>query len=271
MRLLHLSLALACACGVVDEAETDVPQSGDKADRVSGTGLRFNGDFGEELSGALRAGDSLRVSYDLDRLPGCRGTSGGRPQWNITGFMSIDGAAAQTFEVSRVQGDERVPVDAVLTVPAGRDLAFWFQVNNRWGCSEFDSDFGNNYHFVVGATDPAPRAHLTFDAEGKLFSEGSLRSGGKVVVSYDLDRLPACRGTSGGLPQWTITGFAQVDGGTARSFEVSRVAGDDREPIDAELELPRGASLSLWFQVTNRWGCSEYDGNGGSNYVFQLN
>src|SRR5687768_14546049 len=123
---LPLSLAFIAACGVVDEAEPEVT-SGGKQDRVAGNELRFADDFSEELHGAVRPGDSLRVSYALDRLPGCRGTSGGRPQWNITGFYSVDGGQPRTFEVSRVEGDGRVPVDAVVTVPQGRDLAFWFQ------------------------------------------------------------------------------------------------------------------------------------------------
>jgi hypothetical protein len=124
---------------------------GGKADGVDAelTTVRFAADYTVSQSGPIVAGQKLRVRYDLDRLPDCRGTQGGYPQWNITGYFSVDGGAAKSFEVSEVQGDDRVAKDAVLTVPAGRDLALWFSVTNRWGCNAYDSDGGNNYHLTI--------------------------------------------------------------------------------------------------------------------------
>ena len=100
-----------------------------------------------EKTGDLVPGGLVRVRYDLDRLSQCRGTQGGMPQWNITGHLRVDDAAESTFEVSRVEGADRVSADAVLEVPAGRSLALWFTAGGRWGCHEADDQGGAGYRF----------------------------------------------------------------------------------------------------------------------------
>jgi hypothetical protein len=55
------------------------------------------------------------------------------------------------FEKSPVTGDLE-PVEPVLDVPAGAtDVWFWATNNDAFGCSEWDSDYGKNYHFPVFA------------------------------------------------------------------------------------------------------------------------
>ncbi len=104
-------------------------------------------------------------------------------------------------------------------------------------------------------------ASLTFGADGSVKLTGDLVEGGSVRVSYDAARLPDCRGDFEGKPGWTITGFASVAGADAETFATDH---------PAVVKLPTHGDLSLWFQVTNRWGCSAYDSKYGANYHFDI-
>ena len=82
----------------------------------------------------------------------------------------------------------------------------------------------------VATSDPGNAAHLT--------QIGELRAGGKVKITYEQDRLPACRRTERGNPVWTITGFAQVDHEAAHTFDTARPEGGDRVEVEALVDLP---------------------------------
>ncbi len=275
---LLTSLLVLPACGgdETTAAEATTPDGpiaatpGAKADGVSDDvpTLVFGADFSETLTAPVVAGQTLRVRYAPDRLPDCRGTQGGRPQWNITGYAAADGGEPVTFEVTQVEGDDRVAADALIEVPRGDDLALWFSVTNRWGCIAWDSNYGENYHVAVST--PAAEAVLDFAADGTVKAQGDLVAGGTLRVRYDLGRLSQCRGTQGGLPQWNITGHLAVDDAPEQTFEVSRVEGDDRVAEEAVLEVPRGRSLSLWFTSGDRWGCHETDDAEGAGHVFEI-
>lgn len=256
------------ATGTPDAPLTPTP--GAKADGVSDgiTTLTFDADFEETLTAPVVAGETLRVRYDLDRLPDCRGTQGGYPQWNITGYFAVDGGEARTFEVTRAEGAERVAVDALLDIPRGRDLAMWFSVNNRWGCVAWDSNYGENYRVALEI--PAAEAVIAFGAGGDVSTEGELVAGGTLRIAYDLERLSECRGTQGGMPQWNVTGHLKVDDGAEETFEVSRVEGNARVSEPARLEVPAGRTLSLWFTASNRWGCFEADDADGQRHRFSI-
>jgi hypothetical protein len=133
---------LLVGCG--GEAAT----TGEDAELKELVTLTFSADWREEASGPLVVGRKVRVVYDTERLPGCRGDFNGHPGWTITGFASQDGEEAETFEAGGFSpsGGSDEPIFQLLE-PG--DLAIWFQITNRWGCSEWDSDFGANYHFDV--------------------------------------------------------------------------------------------------------------------------
>lgn len=103
--------------------------------------LGFAADFSETQSGDLHAGGTAVVHYDPDRLPTCQAESGGHAVWGITGHYQADGGAVHDLFLSGG--------DASFSVPAGKDLAMWFEATNIYGCHEYDSDFGANYHFTV--------------------------------------------------------------------------------------------------------------------------
>ncbi|MCK6576094.1 DUF6209 family protein [Myxococcota bacterium] len=261
---------LAAACGsdtgtetaTAPEATPDAPigvTPGAKADGVDDgvTTLTFDADFGETLSAPVVAGQPLRVRYDLDRLPDCRGTQGGHPQWNITGYAQVDDQRPQTFEVTTVDGAERVAQAALIDVPAGRELSLWFSVNNRWGCVAWDSNYGENYRVAIES--PSAEAVLTFGEDGSVEQTGDLVAGGRLTVRYDLDRLPECRASQGGYPQWGASGHLKVDDGPEQTFEISEVADGERIAREATMTVPFGESLHLWFSVNDRYGCFQQD------------
>lgn len=112
---------------------------------------------------------------------------------------------------------------------------------------------------------------LTFDAGFGETSDGPLVSGTTIRVDYDLDRMTTCRGSSGGSEAWGVTGFAAFDGGEPVAFAVSRIESGRVVPVVARVDLPADAShVDLWFQISDRFGCTAFDSNDGVNYGFAL-
>lgn len=268
LSFLFLLSASSLACGGAGSA-----LSGDEADVTGDAKVVFTADFQTKLTGAPRAGKGLVVEYALSRLPQCRGNvGGGGPGWNVTGYYSESGGPAKTFEVTALgpDGKDRVTKPARIPLASGGDLALWFQVTSRWGCTEFDSAFGQNFHFDVQGPEPQTDARIVFKKDGAVEQSGELRAGGKVEVRYEQARLPQCRRQQAGMPQWSISGFASIDREPAVTFQTGRAEGADRTEIDAVLPLPRSGELALWFQVVSLGGCSAYDSKNGQNYKFRI-
>ena len=233
-----------------------------------GATIVFGDDWSETVTGTLRGGGPLRIRYDADRLPDCRGEMGGRPQWGISAYASVDGADA-SFVMLAPSADGLLE-GTLEELPAGDDLAMWFTVTNRWGCHAYDSNFGDDYHFEIGSAPAGGAATVTFADDWSMVASGPIHAGDVLTVSYDLDRLSTCRGTMYGNPAWNIAGYYAVDGGEAESFEVTRVVGDDRVSVPAEIEVPAGREIAFWFEITNRWGCHEFDSNFGANWTLPI-
>ena len=122
---------------------------------------------------------------------------------------------------------------ATVELSQGGDVALWFQVTNRWGCSEFDSDYGQNFHFAVEGAVPTSDAAIEFGKSGDPKVSGHLVAGGKVRVRYAQDRLTTCVRTQMGHPAWGVTGYAKIGGGDAAHFDTGRAEGSDRVSVDA--------------------------------------
>lgn len=235
--------------------------------------LELTGDYELKLTGRPQVGKVLEVRYALERLPQCRGgLGGGAPAWNITGFYSENGGVAKTFAVSELSPDgrDRVAKAAQLEPSEGGDLALWFQVTSAFGCSAYDSFYGQNFHVQVAGEVPEASASLTFAEDGAVVQEGTLRAGERVKIRYAQARLPQCRRVERGTAVWNITGFASIDGAPPHVFGTGKPDGAERVETDVLLELPRGVELALWFQVHSLGGCSHYDPRGGDNYRFAI-
>ncbi len=230
-------------------------------------------DGAARIVGTATATKPISIEYALERLPQCRGNVGGcGPAWNITGFYSENGAPAKTFEVTKLadDGKDRVASPGRIVPSAGGDLAIWFQVTSSFGCSEYDSAFGQNYHLSVGGISPRADATIAFGKDGNPVVTGAIRAGAKVKVHYEQDRLPDCRRTQAGNPVWAISGFSQIDNEDKHSFDTAIAQSGDRKEVDAYVDLPHSGKLSLWFQVVDIGGCNKYDSNEGANYVFTI-
>ncbi len=273
MRPFLALLATALVTSACSVATTD-PGAGDDSDLTAEAAtLKLTSDFRTNLVGAPTAGKGIGVEYALERLPQCRGNvGGGGPGWTVTGYYSENGGAARTFEVTALtpDGKDRIAKRGRIVPAAGGDVAIWFQVTSRFGCSAYDSQFGQNYHLAVKGSVPEAGASIVFDKDGRVSQSGRLVMGGKVRVRYEQARLPQCRRTERGNPVWAITGFAQIDRATPHTFDTAVAEGSERREIDALLDLPHAGELSLWFQVTSLGGCMQYDSAGGANYRFRI-
>lgn len=271
IRMMMLGLAIgAAACGA--EATSSDAATGNEENITGGARLALTADFKTSLQGGAKAGSPVTVDYALERLPKCRGNSAGAPGWNIYGYYSENGGAARSFEVTALTADgkDRVAKTATFTPSEGGDVAVWFQSSSVFSCTEYDSQYGQNFHLDVAGAAPQANAAITFKADGSIQQDGNLRAGAKVKVRYEQARLPQCRRTQGGAPVWNISGYAAVNGGTALAFSTGRPVGGDREPIDALVDLPEAGTLALWFDVTSLGGCHEVDAKGGANYAFPI-
>jgi hypothetical protein len=271
-----VTAAAAAGCAAPSSSIDEAATPGDEQDVTSAATIKLTSDFKTLVTGEATSGKAVRVEYALERLPQCRGNvGGGGPGWSVTGYYSENGSAAKSFEVSTLtpDGKDRVAKAAQIVPAQGGDLAIWFQVSSRFGCSEFDSQFGQNYHLPVKGAVPVPGASsatIVFGADGQPTTTGELKAGGKVKITYEQDRLPQCRRTERGNPVWAITGFAQINGDAPRLFETARPEGADRKEVDAFVELPHAGELSLWFQVASLGGCMQYDSRSGANYKFPI-
>jgi hypothetical protein len=253
-----LALTTLAACTASPPADPTAGGGG-KADGSEPT-LQFNGDFTTELHGALLAGSPVRVSYDLDRMTSCKSDA-----WGVSGYAMFDGGEPVAFAVSRIDGDDVVPVDAEVQIPASAShVAFWFEINDRYGCHDYDSNYGDNYSFDIDRHGLG--AVLAFDADYTFTQSDAVRAGDKVVIHYAPERLAECAGSTGGHAAWGITGYWQVDGGSVHEVSVARADGETLVAADPQVTVPRGNDLALWFEATSVWGCHAYDSAYGANY-----
>ncbi len=217
-------------------------------------------------SAPLVPGGQVKIIYDTDRLPGCRGNANdGGPGWAVTGYYQLnDGTVGNFYAGGRPNYAGQSP-EAVLDLPEDGSLALWFQVTSLWGCSEWDSNYGNNHRFDVGH----PRIVFRTDWTHTVY--GTLRKGGSVVVDYELARLPGCRATKNGLEAWDVEVQYRFDGGAVQAATLTSVSGYTRSQAPAVLSLPSGAGwLELWFHNWDWQGCHTWDPAYGQNYGFGL-
>ncbi|MBL9025492.1 MAG: hypothetical protein JNL21_25070 [Myxococcales bacterium] len=110
-------------------------------------------------------------------------------------------------------------------------------------------------------------AKIVFGADYSETVQGKLRAGDPIQIAYDPARLPSCRGEQNGTPQWAITAFYRVGGGDVHAVSVAGLMA----PAGPATIVPDSAGkLEVWFQVTNVWGCNEYDSDFGNNYKFSV-
>lgn len=109
-------------------------------------------------------------------------------------------------------------------------------------------------------------ATLSFDGSFDETVKGKLVDGGRAIVNYDDERLAECKGEQGGVPQYAVTAYYKIDEGDVGKVVVAGL----QAPDEPSIELDGAGTLEVWFEVTNRWGCHQWDSNFGDNYVFEV-
>ena len=228
----------------------------------------FRGDWTVGLSAPLVGGQPAVLRYALSRQARCRGES-----WRVLTSVAAPG---HTTTVVDLPGTDRTgALERYVTVPAEADVSIWFEGRDASGCQSWDSDFGRNFHFAPRL--PARTVHLRSDFTTHI--DGTPTAGAPFTVDFDLQRLPSCVSrTVSGRFQGTASMSYRFDGGPVT--EVSLLALPPGVPADGEAgELaiaptvtpPAGArAVELWFHAADRYGCTLWDSNYGSNYRFEL-
>ena len=112
----------------------------------------------------------------------------------------------------------------------------------------------------------ASAAVIEFDAAWNETVDGDLVEGGTVVLDYDDERLAQCKATQGGIPQYAVTAHYLLGDGEEEMVVVAGLNATDEPTI----ELTEAGTLEVWFEVTSRHGCHEWDSNFGDNYTFEV-
>jgi hypothetical protein len=123
------------------------------------------------MSGALTAGGKLVVDYDLARMPQCEGvTTDGVSAWNTQAYAYFEPGG------ELIQGTVKGPYDAAAgawqsqtfatDIPYdARSVALWFETSGDGCTTGWDSVFGQNYDYPVGAPLFAPESGPTGSGE----------------------------------------------------------------------------------------------------------
>ncbi len=263
---------LASGCS---SASSEDATSGSQADTApTAPDFVFDGSWGYHGDGTRTPGAVANIVYDTSRLPKCRATTDGVAAWAIVAFVSADGGAAKSFPLPTGQTGTAVTVP--IEIPYASDMAIWFEATDDSGCTQWDSNYGNNFHFNVAAPTRTVvhfNSNFTTSVQSAPGLDFPLQSGAVVDIDYDFARLPQCRSyAAGNVPAWQITVFYQRNGGTPVSSDLNvAVDNDFRVQQPAHIELPAGTtSLTMWFENDDTYGCNAWDSDYGKNYTFNV-
>ncbi|MDB4965099.1 MAG: hypothetical protein JWN44_788 [Myxococcales bacterium] len=257
--------AVAGCGGQLQPADAEVA-----AAETAPTLLSFNADWSVTQSAHVVSGGKATIHYDISRLPHCRAWYHGFPAWGISASWSVDGGNTFSEPITqRNAANELVPVDITFDVGSGHDLAVWFHASDEGGCSEWDSKYSFNYHFVLDAGPGA--VHFRWPGWNvELFPQ--LHAGQEMLVDYDIRRLPGCRQSYNGLQTWDVTVGYRFDSGTSGSASLTASPADyERIQALARITPPVEArAVEMWFENHDRTGCQAWDSAYGANYRFDV-
>lgn len=118
--------------------------------------INFTSTWDETVNSALVEGESVRITYSLDRLTTCRGTHNGHPAWNLETFVRFLPSNAVASDTVRVfDAPFGVPNNNVsgktvqFDIPLGTTSIEVWAKNSGINCEAYDSNFGVNYSFSV--------------------------------------------------------------------------------------------------------------------------
>ena len=250
MRFLALLLVVGC------DAQTSFRTADETTDVTT---ITLNADWTITQNGPLVAGAPAKIVYDVARLPNCRATYNGLPAWGIVASFNADGGWGHSANLTSGS--------ATIIVPAGRDLDIWFFNSDEYGCTQYDSDYGRNFHFQI----IAPAIIHFHQRDYAIDVDGVLSGGQDLLVDYELARAPWCRSTYNGLQAWDVTAYWRFDGGDIGTHSVTATSDAGRDSVPLRITAPAGArDFEIWFENTDRTGCHNWDSDFGRNFHFAL-
>ena len=105
--------------------------------------MRFLSDWTHQQSGDIRAGESLRIEYDIARLPEHRAERYGQKAWSISANVRfLPGGQGQAGDVSSGVFEVDVPANTTR-------IELWFHNTDHTGGRAWDSNYGQNYRLDV--------------------------------------------------------------------------------------------------------------------------
>ena len=256
---------LLSACAV--ESADNVDETSAEATKTTTAKLSFTSAWTVNASRALAFGDKVQVAYDAARVTQCTGDFNGKPAWSQTGYWQVGSGPVSTFEAggfSPSSGTAKPIFSLPAAVVRGEgsttgDLTVWFQTTNRWGCTAYDSNLGQNYHFAIHPPANAP----DWMGTARVVTSRNTCNDGRAC---DADRKPLGDGFVYGT--WT----AQRALIREASIEVYRAGVTDH----ADPELWKKLDVRAYTRVagTSKFATQYlfFDGNVGNNarYTLQL-
>jgi Family of unknown function (DUF6209) len=241
---------------------------------VSSCWVIFNGDL-DVSAEAVSEGDLPYVYYQ----------SGSDPTWySVPAYeTSGGGVGMERFSFSLVTNTEiqGQPFGAIEVIPylqtvVGTRL---FDHNEYAGNYELDSDDGWAIH-PDGSTcyDPPPPATgtISFQTGWTQSMSGALNGGGKLVVDYDLGRMPQCEGvTTDGVSAWNTQAYAyfQPGGellqGSVKGFYDSVTSSWESQTFATDIPY-EATSVAIWFETSGDGCATTWDSDYGQNYNYAI-
>jgi hypothetical protein len=124
-----------------------------------GATVAFDQLFGEQVTGTIQAGETLRVNYDADRLRKYLGDQAARGSntLGVDAYVSFDGKEPQSLPMARFDSNGQLQtLELAVEVPDdAKTVQIWFRGKGVYS-EMFDSNFGANYSYTVEG--PSPRS-----------------------------------------------------------------------------------------------------------------
>lgn len=158
--------------------------------------IHFQWDWNEVAYGARRQGGYLRLYYDLERLPDCRGTHNGYPCWDIVaharfspGGQEVSGSVRRLLSENGTPTNQAEAVPFVTTIPENADgVDIWFENYSGCGsgCRAWDSNYGQNYRFDIWPAADSPRCQGVERARGGHYEDDRMAWNDPACLNYDV-------------------------------------------------------------------------------------
>lgn len=272
---LFVSLvAAAAACTSAPDGGADDSSYASADTTTTPPDFVFDGAWGYHGDGTRTPGVLANIVYDTSRLPLCRATQDGVAAWAIAAYVSADGGPAATYALPTGQTGSAVTVP--IEIPYATNMAIWFEATDDSGCTQWDSNYGNNFTFSVDApTDSVIHfeQNFTTSVQSAPGNDYALEGGQSIDIDYNFARLPMCRSYGmGNVPVWAISMFYEIDGAAPVSVDLTEIVDEAfAVPQPGHIALPAGAqTLALWFENSDGYGCNAWDSDYGQNYTFAI-